>query len=590
MIKVSEAFKAAIGTPERETKARLTFEVLDTSAWLDNVKTASAGAVISRLDQVTNRKRHTPGAYATWEPNRWKLDGSFVLPPRPEETEYELGWWSEDLCDADGVFTPAQQISIVCGAVYNAAGITVSFDPEGDEYASDFALLAYDGSGGIIHQEIVTDNTKAIYLMERNLPQFKRIELVITRWCKGPRRARVIEIDFGIVQDYGEAELMYLDVVEDLDATSRSLPTNELRFQLDNQDKRFNIMNPTGLYHFLQRRQRVIAEIGVDVGGSVEYVPAGTYYLIDWKSDEGAMTASFTARDAMDLLQDTYRKGLRGTTTIYALVETVLQDAGTTAYEIDQALQSVQVSGAIPLVSHRDALQMIAIAGRAVVYADRTGKVIMERLSSTVVGVIDMDNAYRSPSITLDKLVNSVDVDVVSYRSKGSAEVYKGSVMADGATEIWVEYQAPCEDHSVVVTGGTLVSAEHYTYASKLTITGAGVVDIAVTATELEQVKSIYHLQADDKPANEPTQGIRVSNPLIDSSTQAAAVAAWVLDESKRRLIYTVNWQQNPALECGDVVTIEDEFGGNKAARISRQELTWAGYLTGATTAKGGGP
>ncbi len=589
MITVSDAFRAAVGAPTRMTKARLTFEVLDVNAWLDNTKTASPGAVISRLDQVTNRKRHTPGAYATWEPNRWKLDGSFVLPPRPDETEYEVGWWSEALCDDAGAFTPAQQIVITCGGIYNAAGITVTFDPEAGEYASDFTLIAYDGSGGVIHQEIVAGNTKTVYLLERVIPQFKRIELTITKWCKGYRRARVVEIDFGMVQDYGESELISLDIIEDLDAASRSLPTNELRFQLDNLDKRFNIMNPTGLHYFLQRRQRVLTEIGVEVGRAVEYVPMGTYYLTDWKSDEGAMTASFVARDAMDLLaHGTYRKGLRGTTTLYALAETVLQDAGITAYEIDLALQTVEVSGALPLVSHRDALQMIAIAGRAVAYADRTGKVMVERLSSTVVGVVDMDNVYRSPSIALDKLVNAVDVDVVSYRAKGTVEVYNGSVTVDGTAAIWVEYQGPCEAHSVVVTGAALVSAEHYTYASKLTITGSGVVDIAVTATELEQVKSIYHLQDDDKPANEQTQGIRVSNPLINSSALAAEVAGWLLDESKHRLIYTVNWRQNPALECGDVVTIEDDLGGNKAARISRQELTWAGYLTGATTAKGG--
>ena len=103
MLAVSDKFKAAVAAPSRMTRARVHLEVLDTDAWLDNAKTATSQAVISRLPQLTNRVRETQGALASFEPDRWKLDGSFVIPPEPGEVpETEVGWWSETLCDTDG--------------------------------------------------------------------------------------------------------------------------------------------------------------------------------------------------------------------------------------------------------------------------------------------------------------------------------------------------------------------------------------------------------------------------------------------------------------------------------------------------------
>ena len=51
---------------------------------------------------------------------------------------------------------------------------------------------------------------------------------------------------------------------------------------------------------------------------------------------------------------------------------------------------------------------------------------------------------------------------------------------------------------------------------------------------------------------------------------------------------YTASWRQNPALECGNVVLMEDSFDNKKKARITKQEYNFAGYLDGITEAKGG--
>lgn len=591
MLTVSSGFLAAIAAPSRMTRARVRLEVLDTDAWLDNVKQASSQATISRLDQVSNRVREPTRAYATFEPDYWRLDGSFVIPPAPDELpEAEVGWWSGNLCDAQGVFNPPEAITLTCGQAYNAAGLTITFDPAAYEYAADFTVNVYDGSDNLICQEAVTGNDKPVYMLTRNLLGFRRVELVVTRWAHGQRRARVAEVDFGLVEDYGESQLVDLSLVTEMDLTSSTLPSGELRFRLDNSDKRFNILNPEGLYYFLQRRQRVTAEFGVDIGGYVEYVPAGTYYLTEWKSDAGTLTASFTARDLLDLLaQGRYRRGKVETVSAYNLARDMLEDAGVIDYSIDEALQGVMLTACVPIVSHRDALQLVAVASCAVVRVGVDNRLVMGRLVESEPGAtIDMSNTYDAPQIRLDKLVTAVNVEIVGHRLRGQTTVYSGTVNLDGQAELWVEYNAPCQAHQVTVIGGTLDSSDHFAHASRLVITGAGSVQISITADEMEQVKSIYTLQDDTRPSSEQPQTLQVQNQLINSPELAADVAAWLLLASKRRLIYDVDWRQNPALECGDIIIIEDEFGGNKAVRITRQEYEFAGYISGRTRAKGG--
>ena len=51
---------------------------------------------------------------------------------------------------------------------------------------------------------------------------------------------------------------------------------------------------------------------------------------------------------------------------------------------------------------------------------------------------------------------------------------------------------------------------------------------------------------------------------------------------------YEASWRQNPALEPGDIILIEDTFGNTKKARITKNEFNYIGYLEGMTNAKGG--
>lgn len=81
---------------------------------------------------------------------------------------------------------------------------------------------------------------------------------------------------------------------------------------------------------------------------------------------------------------------------------------------------------------------------------------------------------------------------------------------------------------------------------------------------------------------------LKCDNPLIQSRELAAGVAEWIISESNLRALYRVNWRQNPCLEPGDIVLVEDSFGAKKQSRITKNDFQFQGYLSGKTETKGG--
>lgn len=439
MQQVSEEFKQAIYAPARRTDARVTFDISDVTAHEDATASVTDEAEISRIDQLHNQRRSRP-AYATFEPDYWKLDGSFVLPPKPNEPDFEVGWYSDTFSGANGVFSPPQVMEFTFTEPHSSIGITVTFDEPANEYATDFDIEAYDGSNNLIRRVEVRDNTDARCVVEEGLTTYQRIVITLLRWSRSDRRAKVIEVSFGVIRVYAGENLIKLNMVEQVDTTGATVPANEFRFTVDNSNREFNILNPEGSYAYLQERQVADVEIGVEISPeNFEYVNMGRYYLSDWQSDEGALTTTFTARNLIDFIPDIEIENESGTSTnLYQLAENTLIQAGVKDYVIDTALQSISTQGAHRRVTYRSLLQMIALAGQCVMYVDRDDTLHIERITETAsVDTIDFDNIYREPRINLEKLVTRVEV--AYYNGIEQAGAYTAIGDVDGGSTLKVE-------------------------------------------------------------------------------------------------------------------------------------------------------
>lgn len=541
MLKVSRQFKEAVYAPTRKVKARVSFEILDNEAYHDNTPTATSEAPISRKYQLTNRIRNMSHKYATFERDYFKLDGSFYIPPKPNEGDSELGWWSGDICDEEGIFSPYQVLEFNFTEEHNSMGLTITFDVLANEYASDFDIEVYRLDNTLIHKEEVINNDKTTYVMVHGLDNYVKIRLIIKKWAKPFRRARITEVDFGVIKDYEDDKLIKLNIIEEMNIISDKIPSNEIRFTIDNSNKEFNILNPEGFYRFLKERQEVKASIGVEVSeNEFEFVPMGKYYLVDWQSDEGALTTTFIARDIFELLEGKEYTSIINTN-LYDLVEDIMIKAGVKDYYIDKKLKDIPTSGFKEKLNCRKALQYIGIAGKAAIYQDRYGVVRVEQFQ------------------TLD--------ESTSYIYFAGPDMYTGMV-----------YPMADEGYDMKNITFDNVYKEPQIKLDKLLYS----LIMVVHNGEEKQEVTFYNQGIKDGVS------YKIDNPLINSLEHAKDVAEWIIKEYNLRAIYNIDWRQNPALECGDIVLVEDSFKAKKQSRITKQEFEYAGYLSGKTETKGG--
>lgn len=517
---VTQKYKQSIYAPNRNIVGRVTFDISDVTAVGDiTAITTTAQASISDKSQLANKVRSATYNLATWETDRFLLDGSFSFPDDTIANNGEMGFVSDHLCGADGVFASYPTITFDFGSTHSSVGLTITFDAFNEEYATDFDVTAYDAVGGVIEHVSVTGNTDVMAKPMGQLADYKKVVIIIKKWSRGDRRARVLEVDFGIVEVYTDDSLISLNLIEDMDMITAQLPSPEFEFTVDNSERLFNILNPTGFYRYLQERQQVIGEIGVDIGaGVIEWIPLGNYLLWEWTSDEGSLTASFTARTNLDLMANfDYEQLTPVNRSLYALAEVLFAVCGITNYWIDPALQSITTNSLAKKATCRDVLQMIAIAGCANIFVTRANVITLKCLTfGAAVDSVTLDEMYNEAQIKLEPVVRQVQV------------THWSNLDASAITTI----------NNPVATVGDVLKLEN--------------------------------------------------NTLINDSARASAVANWILAQKAYRAAYRLNWRGNPAHELSDIISIENSYGGNMEAFVTKNDIRYAGYLEATSEAKGG--
>lgn len=435
MYLVTQDYKDNIYADARSVTGRVTFDISPGGIENDTpTVTVSSQFFLSKAaTQLTDNIRQATYSLVTWEFERTKLDGTFTFAADDDTLWGEVGWVSGEICNANNQFAttltgslPAhflagasnEVVSIEYTNTYTSAGVTITFDPLFGEYATDFSVTAFDPSNNIVFYQSVTGNTAAQYVLTNQIIGFDKITVSISKWSHPYRRARIAEIDAGVVLVYTDEELIRMSLTEEMDPISGTLVIPEFTFTVDNLNGEFDILNPTGIYQSLQLRQRIQSELGLVLTDRTEWVPLGVYYLSEWKSDAGSLTATFTGRSKLDLLDvATYEN----TTPIvghnlYLVIESILQAAGITGYAIDTDLQNIPTTGLVEKMTCREALQMAAIAGQARIWITRNDVLTIEMYNplSILVDDITLADVFEEPKIELGKPVKSVTVSYYS--------------------------------------------------------------------------------------------------------------------------------------------------------------------------------
>lgn len=301
--------------------------------------------------------------YATCDQDYTPVDGSvYFLPRARSDVVLNQGIVSKELMGPVEIRFPVQ---------HDIKGLTVEF---GKAFPVDFIIESDNNTVEI------TGNAAGHFVTEEIFAGATFLRITPSRMVNGQSRFRIHKITMGIGIYFDNQRILSATKKEHISPIMEELPTIDFNLSVNNKDRAFDIENEESSVNFLEIGQDITVLYGQELDdGSVEWLPGAKVRLKDWSADDEEMT--FSASDRFDYMDGTYHRGLYRPEgiSLYDLALDVLCDAGIDGrtYWIDSYLKTVRVSNPMPVVAHKEALQLIANAGRCILYQDRNGNIFL---------------------------------------------------------------------------------------------------------------------------------------------------------------------------------------------------------------------
>ena len=584
-----------------ESFVEVSLDIADPDAIADASSADNGAIYISNTPQVVREVDKKVESYLTLEQNVWILDGRRKSIP---QTNYgDNGFVGDILSDERGSFKQkAPTLSIHFTRTHGNVipAVTITWGKVYNEFAEDFKVVVYNGDKEIAEKEVI-GNQSVKSVVEMDIVNYDRIEIIVLRWCLPYHRARIEDVFVGMNKVYDKHTLFGFSHSQVADPISTSLPKSEISFSIDNVDDTYNPFNALGMSKYLMERQEVKTRYGYKYdNGAEEWINGGTFYLCEWDAVQGGLTAEFVARDLLEFMSSNYHKGQYYPQGIdlYTLAENVFTSAnlplngdGSAKWLINDRLKDIYTIAPLPIDTLANCLQLIANAAGCVLYQDRKGVLHIEPPNTSYFGMgvlgdcilvhnesdyrITYDNSYSKSTMALSKPVKQVDVAMYYYFSEDEVELYKGAMSVNGTEEVILTYSSSAIDAEAVVTNGTLVDAEYYTNACKLTVTAEGDVEIVINGRKLTSANSYVTIAGDGNG-----ETVVIDNPLITNSERATAVGTWIESYLKSRMTLTSSWRADPRLDVLDIIRNVNEYETN-LVRMTDVTLTYNGAFRG---------
>jgi len=399
-------------SPERWSDLRVSFELVDVDAAENATATATSEAVISKRSQTHNRVDGMDKRLASLEHNYFVLDGSYILPD--EDDNGEIGWWSSEMSGEDRVFATPQVLEFNFMSDQSSIGFTVIFDDKADQYAADFIIRVYSTSGILMDEDIVMGNDRTRYVSNMPIDGYRKVKITFLKTPVPRRRVRIAEVIFGIGETFDETNATEMKLLNEASPWMEFLPSTELSVTVENQDRKYNMINPKGIYKYLQEGQAMDAAIGIGATkASIERVNMGRVYYTSSQAEDRSMTAKLLAYDLFYFMTGICRMGATGTWTVSAAVAAVIADSGLPiTANIPPAIGARVIGKCIPQdATHREAIRLIAQASRSVCFLNRDDELEFVDLTlGDVTDIMDNSNLREPAKVVVADRVNIVEI------------------------------------------------------------------------------------------------------------------------------------------------------------------------------------
>ncbi len=469
MQNVSTAWKQTLGCYDYADRPNILpisfvevrYTVADPAAQRNAEATDNGHVYFSDADQITNTLEKSYSKYPMFdEPNCWILDGACKMLSHDGP---DTGFVSSVQSGADCVFSSYPVITVQLDRVYSTImpGLTITWGAAYDEMARHFIVRVFNGVT-LKNEYEITDNTETMTVIDEDITDYDKVVIEIIEWCLPYCRARVEEIVLGIVRIFDKMRLLSYTHKMEADALTLTLPDNSVMFEISNVDGEWNPDNPEGSTKYLLERQEISTRYGYKIGGAIEWVNGGTFYMSEWDTPSNGITAKFTARSLIDFMGATYAIPVNTTMTLYELAIDALTQAnmptnpdGSDKWSVSNSLSGITITLPVDRDNNVDfdytlaeVLQMCANAACCTLNIDRDGNIIIAPLSATMTDyLIDQFVSYANAEYKLSKPLKSVDVNdglgVDANGDTGEVQKIKNPLIQNStvanAVAVWVK-------------------------------------------------------------------------------------------------------------------------------------------------------
>lgn len=229
--------------------------------------------------------------YASLENNYFLLDGSFVLPYKPndKETYYNTnsGYISNEIMEEYPLYIDYYQSE----EKESIRGMTLYFK---DNIPRNITLNASVYNSDKTFNFILENNEKSVvefdfgdnYIIENMHFRFNNMEYE-------DRRLRISYVDFGLsdILSKENGNLTKFDIIENMGEFNLEIPSNECVVELYDEERKFDLNNPRGYANLLNEKVIIKPYIGIVTKESgIVYTNNGTFILNNWSAEKNNIT------------------------------------------------------------------------------------------------------------------------------------------------------------------------------------------------------------------------------------------------------------------------------------------------------------
>lgn len=539
--------------------------------------------------------------YATLERNWTRVDGTMYFAPDAPGASFET-------IDSSGVIT--QNCT-------NSATITVAYpaDPDLTDITLDFAgdsqagtaptTLSFVFSNGVT-KTALTDGKGRFKIKGENLRNTTGFT-VTTSGGSSQSRVRLDAIYFGRVFEFSNDEVKDSSVTQHASPLSEECPTIDAMIKVADYDDFLNPDNPDSAVRFFQQGQMMYVSYGYELitpdyatenQSAVEWVPGWKLELDRW--DYQNNQATLFGVDSLRHLTALYKNGQYDPNIYFnGVVGDVRLDAGLLSSAVDMSNwigYGLRANGAIvPVVSHREAFQVLANTTVSTLLIDRKGKIIFRNYPSLADIVPDdfeikTDDLYAYARMAYPSQVKDINIAAgYWYTNAEAAEpVNITQTFVTGASYVF-SWSDPVYVTSVTFNGDSLYSAgfqQDYlgTREIKVTVTGGTTTGtLVVSGEKLHWQDWPIHFDLENTGYTESW-----NSPVGFTSAKLTSLISqrMLIDNYLNTPFYTGETRGFPELDAGDVIYLEDKFRPNLRLWLTDVSLRFNGAFRGTFTGR----